>query len=300
MDPRHPTPTQRFRWSLVAEDVFCPAAAAWGERRLTLFVRCSRGELLQRERDGQTWGELRSLGVPTARIEGSLAPVDWPIAACSTGDEEIHLLARGTEGDLLHGRCRRGDWSGFESIGVPVPPGSGGEFLMGLVRAPTACSRERRRMDVFAADASGSLLQTRWDGTRFSNCESLGPGSSSPADAALLGIISAFNVGSGAMGLVARAASGDLLLRWWNGRSWSPFAPRRAAEDLDPLDPGAVYTSPLSGPPAACGGGTARADAFARGPRGDLLHTSWNGKKWSRFEALGMPLSSSTSEPIPL
>src|SRR6266849_9133986 len=97
-----------LRWSAVAENVFCPAAAAWDERRLSLFMRGPRGEVLYRRRDERTWGEIRNLGPAVARLEGTntLTPVEWPISACSTGDDEIHLLARGAEGELVHGTMR--------------------------------------------------------------------------------------------------------------------------------------------------------------------------------------------------
>ncbi len=67
----------------------------------------------------------------------------------------------------------------------------------------------------------------------------------------------------------------------WCGCTSGRRGPRRAGRFRG-------STSPLSSPPAACGGGRARADVFARGPRGDLLHSFWNGRDWSAFESLGM------------
>jgi hypothetical protein len=269
------------RWSPVAEDVFSPAAAASGERRVALFLRSADGELLVRERDGLTWSPLRSLGVPTARAEGSsaLVPVEWPINACNTDDGEVHLLARGPEGELVHGRYRGPDWLGFEVVGVPEPGGHEDALPMGLASAPAACSRERGRLDVFAVDGDSNLLHAFWDVTGFSDCAALGTA---------FGAISAFNAGARRMGVVARAKSGYLHVKWWDGTIWAPFTPLHSPEQVDPLDPALASTSPLSSPPAACGGGRARADVFARGPRGDLLHSFWNGRDWSAFESLGM------------
>ena len=84
------------RWTPVAEEVFAPAVAACGDRSISLFMRGARGNLLLRRRDAELWGEQRSLGVPLGRAAGKQVPlaVDWPIAACSTGDGEIHLVAR--------------------------------------------------------------------------------------------------------------------------------------------------------------------------------------------------------------
>src|ERR671935_789655 len=92
------------RWSVASEDVFCPAATAIGDRTVALFMRSASGELLVRECGSGSCGELRSLGVPAACMEGSrvLLPVEWPIAPCSTRDGDVHLLARAVEGELVH------------------------------------------------------------------------------------------------------------------------------------------------------------------------------------------------------
>jgi hypothetical protein len=37
----------------------------------------------------------------------------------------------------------------------------------------------------------------------------------------------------------------------------------------------------LASAPAACSWGPNRIDVFARGSRGDLLHASWDGSRWS-------------------
>jgi hypothetical protein len=302
MDPRRTGPLPR--WVPVAEDVFCPAAAARGERGMVLLFRSAGGELRVRERDGLTWGTTRSLGVPVARVEGSLAlaPVDWPIAACGTGDGDVHVVARGAEGELLHGRLRGDAWSGFDSVGVPVSPDEGTALPMGLAGAPAACSRARGQLDVFAVGAAGGLLHTSWDGSGFSTCEALGGLSSARTgdrDRPVPAAIAAFAAGSRILGVVARGTAGDLIAKWWDGARWGPFGPLHRPEEVDPLDPALAYTSPLSGPPAACGGGTARADAFARGPRGDLLHARWDGKRWHPLESLGMPEGEPGAEPIP-
>lgn len=285
-----------------------------------LLFRSAVGELCVRAREGMDWGAVGSLGVPTARVEGSgkLAPVDWPIAACGTGDGEVHLLARGAEGELVHGRLRGRaggsppdrsspgvaapggtaldglGWSGFVSIGVPVPPDEVARFPQGLAGAPAACSRTRGQLDVFAVGGTGALLHTSWDGDAggFSECEAVRglalPGRGGQA-APLPGAVAACAAGSRMLGVLARGPSGSLLMTWWDGARWSPLGPVHPPEEIDPLDPALAHTSPLSGPPAICGGGSARADAFARGPRGDLLHIRWDGKRWGPFESMGMP-----------
>ncbi|HZR07411.1 MAG TPA: hypothetical protein VFA79_02435 [Myxococcales bacterium] len=279
------------RWSIVAEDVFCPAAAPVAERGVALLTRSAEGELMYREGDAQGLGPARSLGVPIARVPGSSAriPVEWPITVCSARDGDLHLLARGAEGDLVHGRLRAGEWSGFESIGVPVVEDQGDILPMGLAGAPVACCRERGRLDVFAVSGEGNLLHTRYDADGFAECTSLGGiPSSHGREWPVFGAISAFDAGLRGMGVVARSMSGDLLVKLWDGAAWGPFAPLQTAA-FDPLDPALQFIHPPSGPPAACGGGSTRADVFVRGPRGDLLHSFWDGTVWSALQSIGRP-----------
>lgn len=276
-------------WREVARDVFSPAVAACGDRRIVLFMRTAGGELIARERDGDTWGDAVSLGVPVARVrESEVVPVDWPIAACSAGEEDVHLLARGPDGDLLHA-VRGRAFSGFESVGVPDLYDDGSLLPPGLAGAPAACSRERGSLSIFSADADGNLLLAPWSAGTFGRCESLGglaPKRERPR--AVTSAIAPFAAGLRAMGIVVRDGSGGLLIKWWNAGKWSDFEPLSSSV-IDPLDPAIRYLSPLSGPPAACGGGAARADVFVRGPRGDLLTTAWNGRTWSTLTSLGRP-----------
>ena len=292
-EPGTPTPAQASFWSPVADDVFSPAAAASGDHGVCVFLRGAGGDLLVLEREAERFGEVRSLGVPTARVEGSriAIPVEWPIAACSTRDGDIHLLARGAEGDLVHGRLRGKEWSGFESIGVPIAREREGALPMGLAGAPAACCRERGKLEVFAVSGEGDLLHTVHDASGFSECRSLGglagpQGRHSP----VFGSISAFDAGLRTMGIAARGPSGDVLVKLWTAQQqWGRFAPLHPIEEIDPLDPALQWMTPLTGPPAACGGGSARADVFVRGPQGHLLHAWWNGERWSAFEGIGIP-----------
>ena len=289
-------------WSEAGQDVFCPAAAATGDRTTMLFMRSASSELLVSECGQGTVGPVRSLGVPTARLEGSRVelPVEWTIAACSSRDGTVHLLARGVEGELIHGRLRGEEWSGFEAIGIPVPEGHAAEFPMGLVSAPTACCREKGTLDVFAIAGDGDLVHTRWDGEGFTQCVSIGGVGPPGQDSAVFGAISAFDAGARSMGVMARSRSGDLMVKWWTAGEWRPFAAIHGIEEIDPLDPVQQLMRPLAGPPAACGGGSARADVFVRGPRGGLFYASWNGARWSQLQSMGMPRSGPERKPVPM
>jgi hypothetical protein len=264
-----------------------------------LFVRGQGGELLVLERDGSAWSEPRSLGVPLVRSAGSpVMPVDWPIAACATGPAEIHLLARGPEGELLHGTLCGSEWGGFDCIGSPAAWVGATAVPMGLASAPAACSRAPGSMDVFAVGAAGALLHTTWHGNEFAEFESLGGVvREGRAEEPLAGPISATNCGAQAMAVAARGGAGDLIVKWWNGTSWTPFGSLGFATQPDSIYPAVEISVPLTSAPVACGGGLARLDIFARGPRGDLLHKRWDGKSWTPFESVGRPPSSQSDAP---
>jgi hypothetical protein len=161
-------------------------------------------------------------------------PVDWPLSACATGGDRVELLARGPEGELLHGTLRGDVWNGFECIGAPQVDGAGAAIPLGLAGAPTACTREAGQMDVFAVGGTGALLHTTWNGAGFSDLESLGGLDARGGDLPIAGAISAAACGRLWMSIFARSTSGELLIKAWNGSSWSPFAPVRAPEELDP------------------------------------------------------------------
>jgi hypothetical protein len=297
-------PVEPRRWSEIAEGVSSPAAVATGERRVTLFLRGAGNELLVLERDQGAWSEPRSLGVPLARPAGggsATIPVDWPFAACATGPAEIQLLARGPEGELLHGTLRGNEWSGLECIGSPAAWMGAIAVPMGLASAPTACSRNPGEMDVFALESSGRLLHSAWGSAGFTEFEPLGSvvladGRSEP----VRGPISACNCGVRSMAIAARGASGDLLVKWWDSAKWSPFASLGFATAPDPIYPAVDFPAPLASAPVACGGGLTRLDVFARGQHGDLLHKFWDGKNWSFFASLGRPRPGPDGVPIAL
>jgi Repeat of unknown function (DUF346) len=289
------------RWTEIAAGVSSPAAVATGERRVTLFARGQGGDLLVLHRDGVAWSEPRSLGIPLARGPGAGSPglpIDWPVAACSTGPEEIQLLARGAEGELVHGTLHGERWGGFECIGSPANWVGGIGVPMGLASAPSACSCVPGRMDVFAIGSAGALLSSHWDGKEFSEFESLGGvAREGRAEEPLVGSVSATSCGR-AIAVAARGVPGDLIVKWWNGSSWTPFASLGMPQEPDPIYPAVPCPIPLAGTVVACGGGSRRLDVFARGQRGDLLHRWWDGKNWTGFESLGSPRSALDRERI--
>ena len=282
----------RLRWSAIAENVSSPVAVASGDRRVTVFCRGPAGELLVIEGERGEYRAPTSLGVPLARDGSTTVAVDWPIGACMTGPGEIQLVARGPEGELLHGTLRGTEWGGFASMGSPAAWFGPVGVPMGLTSAPVACSLLPGTMDVFAVGVSGVLLHSPWDGKEFAEFEALGSITTAGApDSPVLPPISVAACGVRSIAIATRGAGGDLLVKWWDGTSWSPFASLGLATEPDQLYPAAQVPVPLSGPPISTGGGSTRLDVFARGHRGVLLHKWWNGKDWTRFESVGCPAS---------
>jgi Repeat of unknown function (DUF346) len=282
--------TNPLRWSAIAENVSSPVAVASGERRVTVFCRGPTGELLLIAGDRGEFQPPTTLGVPLARAGRATLPVDWPISACATGPGEIQLLARGPEGELLHGTLKDTEWGGFDAIGAPATWFGTVAVPMGLGSAPVACSCLPGTMDVFALGASCDLLHSPWDGKEFAEFESLGAAiADATAGCPVPPPLSATACGVRSIALAARGVRGDLLLKWWDGTKWSAFASLGLASEPDQLYPAAQVPTPLSGPPVCAGGGSTRLDIFARGQRGDLLHKWWNGRDWTRFESVGCP-----------
>ena len=277
-------------WSAIAENVSSPVAVATGERRVTVFCRGPAGDLLLIAGERGEYQPPTSLGVPLARDGSTTVPVDWPLAACATGPGEIQLVARGPEGELLHGTLKGTEWGGFESIGSPAAWFGPIGVPMGLTSAPVACSLLPETMNVFALGASGVLLHSPWDGKEFAEFESLGGIATEGApDSPVLPPISATACGVRSIAIAVRGARGDLLVKWWDGTKWSPFASLGYGAEPDQLYPVAKVPVPLSGAPVCAGGGSTRLDVFARGQRGDLLHKWWDGKTWTGFESVGCP-----------
>lgn len=208
---------------------------------------------------------------------------------CPGSDQQIELFATSPDGDLLHMVGGRGHWRAFECLGAPALLTDGIGIPAGLRSAPAACSIESGPVHVFAAGHDGELLHTSRDHSGWSGFDSLGtPGGDHPGP--IVEPVAACTCGPNALAVFVRGVRGDLLLKWWDGAKWSDFASLGMPELPDPAYPAVAVPARLTGPPAACSWGEHRLDVFLRGGRGDLLHKSWNGRQWSGFESLGMPI----------
>ena len=289
-----------MRWEAIGQGVFSPTAVSPGAGRLSLLARGPRGELLRKEWNGETWSDFESLGVPAASVDGSasLIPVEWPLAACSAS-QRVHLLARGPDGELLHMNSRGADWTSFECLGAPAAFSGTTAIPMGLAGPPAACG-DGERIDAFAVGQGGALLHTFWDGEGWDEFESLGAPTQWFAEVErtvpLSAGLGACSCGNKRLAVFARGISGDLLLKFWDGKAWSAFTSLGSPQQPDAIYPAVTVPVPLTGPPAACSWGANRIDVFARGAHGELLHRSWDGKDWSSFDSLWMPQAGTGSD----
>ena len=282
-----------MKWELVGNGMFCPVAVGPRPGQLVLFARAASGELIRRERSPAGWGDVRSLGVPMARTEGGKEiPVDWQLAACSGDPERIDVLGRSPDGDLLHMVARAEPPEPFAFLGSPAATHGEVTIPVGLIGPPAACARAGR-IDVFALGQTGEILHTWLEGSEWSGFDSLGIPAmvgEKQASIPMAAALAACRCGPDQIALFTRGSRGDLMLKWWNGARWSELESLGWPQEEDEMYPAVTVASPLTGPPAACSWGPSRLDVFARGGRGQILHRFWNGRGWSPFTSLGMPL----------
>jgi hypothetical protein len=293
------------RWTALGRNLFCPAAVSRRPGAITLFARTPTGELCYREWNGRMWGELHSLGIPVAhdRESGSMLPLDWPLTGCSSDAARVDLFARSSDGDLLQMTAHGEKWGAFERLGAPATTIGGIAVPLGLVTAPAACSGGPDRIDVFAVARTGELLHTEWDGSEWSGFESLG----APAfeldrttrSVPLSGPVAACASGQRRLSVFAQGSRGDLMMKSWDGTGWSDFVSLGWPEIPDDIYPAINMAAPLTGTPAACSWGPDRIDVFARGLSGEVLHKAWDGRNWTPFVSLGMPVTADAGrEPL--
>ena len=147
-------------------------------------------------------------------------------------------------------------WTGSEGLG-----GS-------LGSAPASASWAPNRLDVFAADTSGSLIHKWAEGQIWSSgWEQLAnpPGG-------FTGAPTAASWGPNRVDVFVTGTNGTLRHRWWNGTGWDAW------ENLG---------GQLASAPAVTSSAPNRLDVFGRAPDGSLRHKWWNGTAWSGWEFLG-------------
>ncbi|HEY6052142.1 MAG TPA: hypothetical protein VIZ58_12880, partial [Thermoanaerobaculia bacterium] len=268
----------------VGKALYCPAAVSRAPGDVLLLARAAEGDLVVAEWKEGGWSEPRRSDVLSA------VPADWPLAACARGGG-IDAFARTPDGELLHLRGDGPAFSRVELLGAPAAASPFGAVVpLGLAGTPAACSALPERVDVFAAGETGELLHTWNQDGEWSGFESLGvPEVRESRSVPMAGGLAACSCGPARTALFARGTGGDLLMNFWDGARWSGFESLGWPQVQDQTYPAVRCAAPLTGPPAACSWGAGRMDVFARGPHGDVLHKSWDGREWGPFVSWGMP-----------
>jgi hypothetical protein len=292
------------QWTCIGRDAYCPTVIC-AAQRIVLFARSTAGDLLRADFQEGGWSAFRSFGVPIACDAGTCreAPVDWQLSACADGAGGIALFGRTPDGELV---CKVIDESAdgvFLRLGAPALGVEGVSFPVGLAGPPAVCGG-KQSMDVFALSEASDLLHVFRTADGWSDFRSLGAPtahmSGSRAQAVPVSrALAACRCGPKAIAVLLRTCSGALLLKWWDGQAWSDFASLGTPEMRNPSYPAVMTSAPLTGPPAVCSWKAGRLDVVARGPRGELMHKGWDGRRWSPFTSYWMPLADS-KKPIPL
>ena len=291
-------------WSVLGRGLFCPVLVSPEPGRVLVLTRGADGALLCQEKEGDAWGEARSLGLPVARSPGSelAIPLDWQLGACGDGSGDVDLVARSPDGDFLYLRSSLAGPLPFACLGAPAAMPANRAVPIGLAAPPVVCRSAPDRLDVFALGPDGDLLQAVREGTDWGAFASLGAAPADPGGGGRLPpgseAVAACVCGPSRIAVFRRGARGDLLLKWWNGEGWSNYTSLGSPEITDASYPAVTVSAPLTGPPAACSWGPLRLDVFARGPDADLVHNAWDGTDWSGFVSLGMPQRDGQAVPL--
>lgn len=139
------------------------AACACEPASIAVFRRGAAGDLLLKWWDGAAWSKYASLGQPQAPDPSypavlAPAPLTGPPAGCSWGPSRLDVFARGADGGLVHAWWDGGEWSSFESLGVPVS----NDQAVPLTGFVSACSAGEGTCDVVAGAVDGRLYHAVW------------------------------------------------------------------------------------------------------------------------------------------
>ncbi len=223
---------------------------------------------------------------------------------CSWGPNRLDVFVGGVDNALWH-KVWDGKWHSWESLGSL------------LFSAPAAVARPGCLIDVFWEGADNSLMQKSWNGTTWGPAATVAP----PEPYHVFDAPAAVSLPwTGApLAVLARGADNMLILKAWNGTTWSPFgsfpplgftflsAPAAASWGPNRLDwflrgtnnelwqtwyDGTIHAPVSLGgtiidAPAATSWGPNRLDLFVRGVDNALWHKWWDGTSWKGWESLG-------------
>ena len=120
-------------------------------------------------------------------------------------------------------------------------------------------------MDVYATSPNGQVVKDTWNGSSWSNWNSLG------TNVNMIGSPAAMQWGSSEMDVYARGESDSHIYKdTWNGSTWSGFNSLGGNEISDPT------SIPFS----------TEMDVYVKNSGGNTDKNTWNGSSWSGFNPL--------------
>jgi hypothetical protein len=183
-------------WSKIAAQLLAgtgPAAYAWGDARIGVFVTGTNKALYHMWTDSAGTHSWQSLGGTFTSSPAATAPTSGV----------IDVYGRGGDGALYQKEYSSNAWGSWTSLGGQLASNTG----------PAACSWGPGRLDVFVQGTNGALYHKGYNGA-WSNWQSLGGKlTSSPAAAAASG--------SNRIDVFVRGTNGALWWTHWDGQTWS-------------------------------------------------------------------------------
>ena len=219
--------------------------------------------------DGSSW---QPQGDSLEKLDDGSTEFSSGPAAVSWGPNRTDVFALDTDHKVKHQY-----WDGTTWLKKWESPFGDGQ----LSNIPTAISWGANRLDIFGVDAeSGDLLHGFWDGSQWSDLESLGRPS---ADVGLAGTVAATSWSSNRIDVVVLGTDGAYYYKYWDGSQWQPSVEGFASKGGN-----------FSSSPAVVSWGENRLDIFGVGTDNKLKHMTWYGSGWypsdAAFETLGGPL----------
>ena len=215
------------------------AAVSWDANRLDIFgIGLDKG-MCHKAWDGSAWTGWEVQG-------GAFTS---PLTAVSWDANRLDIFGIGLNNAMYHKAWDGSAWTNWESLGGDENSG------FAFSSRPAAVSRSANRLDIFGIGLDKAMRHKAWDGSGWTNWESLGGAFISPPAAVSRGgnRLDIFGIGLG----------NAMHHKAWDGSAWRT--------DWNYLG------GALSGPPAAVSWNASRLDIFCIGLDKAMYHKWWDG-----------------------
>ena len=239
-------------------------AVTWGKDRLDVFCTGPKGDLLHQYYDGSQWqpsdSSLESLG-------GSLSSAP---SALTWGVNRLDIFGLNEDGEVCHLYWDGSQWSQWETFAEGSPGFEDSKTPL------TVTTWGENRLDVFGVDAQQRLAHLFWDGSQWSQWETLG--------SEIQGKVAVSSWSTNRIDIIAlHDEEKTYRYKYWDGSMWMP-SPEAWYEK------GSNFRFATN--PTAVSWGENRLDILGIS-EGDshLQHQAWTGYDWypgpAEWEVLG-------------